>query len=367
MLPAKTTAHGQSDKASIVSRVPLQRRTPSRSGRSFGVAHLLSAAGNLAVQGLLHTPTIQAKLRIGEPDDEYEREADRLANHVVSTTETPVVQRTCDCGGTNTSHEPCDECRKKDKEEAVVQRRHANHIGPASAPPIVHDVVRSTGQPLEPATRTFMESRLRHDFGSVRVHTGTLAAESAGAVGALAYTVGQNVVFGPGQYAPGSEAGRRLIAHELVHTVQQGDSTDTAVQRTCSQSSDESFYRSAPNYCSDTGFSGIFHSGQCYREVPVRSSYTDCPPGDQVCFSDGKCEDSYDKVSTVESKNADGSCNLHGYCFLGHAAMDILPGMLGEPQARELTGCLDSCDSLDGFEEEMCRMQCHRDQRPPGM
>ncbi|HEY0068912.1 MAG TPA: DUF4157 domain-containing protein [Chloroflexia bacterium] len=90
------------------------------------------------------------------------------------------------------------------------------------APPIVHDVLRSPGQPLDPATRGFMETRFGHDFSKVRVHDGSQAAASARAVQARAYTLGQHVVFGAGQYAPRTFEGRRLVAHELTHVLQQG-------------------------------------------------------------------------------------------------------------------------------------------------
>ena len=89
------------------------------------------------------------------------------------------------------------------------------------APPIVHDVLSSPGQPLDPATRSFMEPRFSHDFSGVRVHTDGRAAASAREVSANAYTVGPNIVFGAGQFAPGTHEGRRLIAHELTHVVQQ--------------------------------------------------------------------------------------------------------------------------------------------------
>jgi hypothetical protein len=78
------------------------------------------------------------------------------------------------------------------------------------------------GRPLDPATRIFFETRFGHDFGGVRVHTGTGASRAAHSVSALAYTVGSNVVFRDGQYDPGSRAGRWLLAHELAHVVQQG-------------------------------------------------------------------------------------------------------------------------------------------------
>jgi hypothetical protein len=88
-------------------------------------------------------------------------------------------------------------------------------------PPIVHDVVRSPGRPLDPATRGFMEPRFGHDFSHVRIHTDSKAAESARTLNARAYTVGNAVVFGSGRFAPSTSAGRLLIAHELSHTIQQ--------------------------------------------------------------------------------------------------------------------------------------------------
>jgi hypothetical protein len=90
-----------------------------------------------------------------------------------------------------------------------------------SAPRIVHEVVRSPGRPLDPASRKWMESRLGHDFGRVRVHTDSLAGKAARSVGAQAYTVGHHIVFGTGRYRPRSNAGRHLIAHELAHVAQQ--------------------------------------------------------------------------------------------------------------------------------------------------
>lgn len=95
----------------------------------------------------------------------------------------------------------------------IVQRK--------SVPPIVHEVLRSPGQPLDPATRTFMEPRFGHDFSKVRVYADNSAAKSARALHALAYTVAPNIVFGAGQYAPHTHAGQRLLAHELTHVVQQ--------------------------------------------------------------------------------------------------------------------------------------------------
>jgi hypothetical protein len=114
----------------------------------------------------------------------------------------------------STGHKAMD-CRK---ESVLVRRRSAD---PTTVPGSVHDTLRSSGQTLHPATRALMEARFGHDFGEVRIHTDAPAAESAAAVESLAYTVGHDVVFGVGQYAPETTAGQRLIAHELAHVIQQ--------------------------------------------------------------------------------------------------------------------------------------------------
>ncbi|MBA3946491.1 MAG: DUF4157 domain-containing protein [Herpetosiphonaceae bacterium] len=129
-----------------------------------------------------------------------------------------VLQRQCDCGQ-HTGGSECEECRKKN--EGTLQRAAVSPGPVNSVPPVVHDVLRSSGQPLDAATRSFMEPRFGHDFSQVRLHTDGRAAESARAVNALAYTVGRDVVFGAGQYAPVSMQGMRLLGHELTHVIQQ--------------------------------------------------------------------------------------------------------------------------------------------------
>lgn len=105
---------------------------------------------------------------------------------------------------------------------SLLQRTPTNQAEPLAAPPIVREVLNSPGQPLSSTTRAFMEPRFGHDFSNVRVLTDGQAAQSARTVNALAYTVGAKVVFGAGQYSPATEAGNRLLAHELAHVVQQG-------------------------------------------------------------------------------------------------------------------------------------------------
>lgn len=118
-----------------------------------------------------------------------------------------------------------DEYEESRKKRLSLQRSLASQTEHAAVLPIVHEVLNSQGQPLDTSTRAFMEPRFGHDFSRVRVHANSKATESARAVNSLAYTVGQDVVFGEGQYAPGTSAGQKLLAHELVHVVQQSDNS----------------------------------------------------------------------------------------------------------------------------------------------
>jgi uncharacterized protein DUF4157 len=146
-----------------------------------------------------------------------------------------LLQRKCDCGNHAAASGTCEECRK----QKTRLRRSAIAAGPGRdpestgndavwAPPIVHEVLRSAGHPLDQATRAFMTARFGDDFSRVRVHTDARAGESALAVNARAYTVGTQVVFGPGQYAPERSTGRSLLVHELAHVLQQGAPAEVA-------------------------------------------------------------------------------------------------------------------------------------------
>lgn len=136
----------------------------------------------------------------------------------------PVLQRKCACGEHSVGGE-CDECKKK---HPTLQRSAIGAAVQSAVPPVVHEVLRSPGQPLERNTRGFMESRFGQDFSRVRVHTDARAEESAASVAASAFTVGDQLVFNRGQYSPHSFDGRKLIAHELTHVVQQSSGMVTS-------------------------------------------------------------------------------------------------------------------------------------------
>ena len=143
------------------------------------------------------------------------------ARRTISPMPSGLLQRRCSCGGTPGPDGECAACRAK------RLRRQAAGSRTELAPPIVHDVLRSPGRPLDPSVRADMEARFGHDLSRVRVHADARAAESADAVDAAAYAVGPHVVFGPGRYRPEAAPGRELLAHELAHTVQQQSASAT--------------------------------------------------------------------------------------------------------------------------------------------
>jgi hypothetical protein len=126
------------------------------------------------------------------------------------------LQRKCACGNDASGGVPSEK-----KHERSLQRSPLHEQPRGNAPPLVHEVLGSPGQGLDASARAMMEPHFGHDFCKVRVHTGEKAAASARSVNAQAYTVGNDIVFGAGGYAPSQPAGRQLLAHELTHVVQQ--------------------------------------------------------------------------------------------------------------------------------------------------
>jgi outer membrane protein OmpA-like peptidoglycan-associated protein len=144
---------------------------------------------------------LQTKLAINKPGDEYEQEADRIADQVMAASVNQSLSNT----------------------SPRIQRFTGQPTGQMEmAPASVDQVLASPGSPLEPALRNDMEQRFGYDFSQVRVHSNTNAEQSARNVNAHAYTVGRDIVFGTGRFAPEMHEGRLLIAHELTHVIQQG-------------------------------------------------------------------------------------------------------------------------------------------------
>ena len=218
---------GNSEKIGEATR---QRRQESPSLETMQpVWQLQQQVGNQAVQQLLRSGFIQAKLAISNPDAPEEREADNVAHAIMRSHAGAPVSTPCSC-----SHdgEMCEECQQK-QSQPTIHRRASSPSAPGQVPRIVSDVLRSPGHPLDSATRAFFEPRFGHDFSQVRIHTDTRAAESARAIQARAYTAGNDIVFDSGEWTPDRAEGRHLLAHELTHVVQQrgGSSAPGIVQR----------------------------------------------------------------------------------------------------------------------------------------
>ena len=150
---------------------------------------------------------LQTKLKINEPGDVYEREADRIADQLMSERGRPLAG---------------------DAARHVQRFSQSSNASLDAAPPSVDRALQDSGRPLEPGLRRDMEERFGYDFSHVRVHSDAVAVQSAQDVNAHAYTVASDIVFGAGGFDPATRQGRRLIAHELTHVVQQAGSGGAA-------------------------------------------------------------------------------------------------------------------------------------------
>ena len=253
-----------------------------------------------------------------------------------------LLQRKCACGGTPGVDGECAECREK---QLARQHSAGYQARPTVVPSIVHKVLSSAGQPLDTGTRAFMESRFGHDFSKVRIHTDAKAAESARAVNALAYTVGRDVVFGAEQYTPGTMQGRRLLAHELTHVVQQRSDTlqsklrigepGDAYEREADRVGDAVIHRNFAEKQPDTINSSITPSIQrTCGPIALGSPHPDCTPaaGDvsgEVFYFVKDCDNLQPGENTHVSTFAKGLSkgtvlNVHGYASAdGDAAFNI--------------------------------------------
>jgi hypothetical protein len=177
-----------------------------RHGVAERVGCFEGAIGNQAMLGRL----AQAKLFVGSANDPLEHEADRVAEHV---TRAPGSERAI----STTAPQLSCKCAAREEETAILRTRPTSQA--RRAPGVVHAALDTPGQPLDAAARAYFEPRFGADFGGVRVHPEARTATAA--LQARAFTVAQDIVLAPGQYAPGTPEGQRLLAHELTHVLRQ--------------------------------------------------------------------------------------------------------------------------------------------------
>jgi hypothetical protein len=265
---------GGTDKKNPASSKSRQDLSQSLETPVKQILYLQQTAGNRAVNRL-----IQAKFKVGPPNDIYEKEADRVADKVMKMPESSLVQRESTCpeceekekeeGGIQTKSlsrqitpwiqrktlktddedvnaklmdtnrlqreeveeekekqpffQKKEESQEEDKKETPVLAKLATGSTPSVSPGTESGInsLKGGGQPLSGSTRAFFEPRLGVDFSQVRVHTDTRAAQAAQSINAKAFTTGRDIVFGSGQYSPGTSSGKHLLAHELTHVAQQ--------------------------------------------------------------------------------------------------------------------------------------------------
>lgn len=202
--------------------VAKQQHSPQSLQRANMVppAHSRHQLQQTNIRQILRGPFIQAKLTVGAPDDVHEQEADCLAAEVMRI---PPLNDSTPARVDPPNRETPIQRQDLEDEEEIAQTKPESSTNTDVGPGIESRIhaLQGGGEPLPPAEREFFEPRFGYDFSQVRIHDGPEAAESARALNAHAYTVGRDVVFGAGEYAPGSDSGRRLIAHELTHVVQQ--------------------------------------------------------------------------------------------------------------------------------------------------
>jgi len=220
------------------------------------VLNLQRAIGNQAVQKLMCSKGagsdfpkvgfIQPKLRVSQPGDEYEQEADRVAEQVMRMSSSNHVSSTVTDDEERIDRK-CSACEMKEKEQQEEEKNlnisrklltmSKSETSDKVATHEISNIVSSGRSTLDDDVQELMESRFGYDFSGVRIHTDERAAQSARSFNAFAYTIGQDIVFSHGQYSPRTNEGQRILAHELVHTIQQGKSTETNyIQRACGKS-----------------------------------------------------------------------------------------------------------------------------------
>lgn len=231
-------AQSQAGLSSTTSFTPVPENLVQRKCACGGSAGLSGECAECQNEKLVgeNAPLIQPKLKISQPNDKYEQEADRVAEEVMrmpfpavhrqetdrqvaeerlqtkslANQITPLVQR-------ETMAEEGDEEEMLQAKGGAIQAPTVAHSTEAA----IQSMRQGGGRPLDPVNRVFMEPRFRYDFGQVRIYTDHRAACVASSMNARAFTVGRDIFFGSGQYDPQSTAGRRLLAHELTHTMQQ--------------------------------------------------------------------------------------------------------------------------------------------------
>lgn len=221
-------------KRAFVSKEESSDIYPVKSSPTDEVLHLQNTTGNETVQRIFDSGSIQPKLKIGQPGDKYELEADRMAERVMRMPDSV-----------------CPGCVEKKKEEKIQPK--SEHSASTEMSPDVEsgiDSLREGGETLSESTRAYFEPRFGYDFSGVRVHTDSQAYQSAQSINSKAFTIGSDIVFNKGKYSPETKSGKNLLAHELTHVIQQKQ-LDTGIQRSPLTEEEKKEDLKSPKYAPD--------------------------------------------------------------------------------------------------------------------
>ena len=273
------------------------------------------------------SPTaIQTKLTIGQPNDRYEQEADRVAEQVMSMPEPQILRQV--------------EPEEEDEEEEPIQAKQTSGQTLQPSPVLQTQIcaLRGGGKPLPKFVRNFFEPRFGYDFSQVRVHSDAQAVESARALNARAYTVKQDVVFGAGQYAPNATAGAKLLAHELTHVIQQSSNNHNILPKTKMAEKHVSDYISKGGYV------------QVGLKTPVGISLAAMEENSTVCSQEseskrklGFCSRFIDDIDSLAMGSDTKQWRSQDLNQIGRLALEymdasqlrVIAGKLGIPAAQE--------------------------------
>jgi Domain of unknown function (DUF4157) len=233
------------------------------------------------------TPIIQPKLTINSPGDKYEQEADAMANKVMqkNSLSSSYVQNSGLIGAS--IQRKCVACEEEEKSKPVM-RKESGKFGGLQVSNSFSSTLNTTkgaGNILPKSTRSFMENAFSTDFSGVRIHADSQANNMSQSINAKAFTHGNDIYFGAGQYAPNSDSGKSLLAHELTHTIQQEG--QNSIQRMADCPSHLSDVQSIPlGWREYPGPTGVFHCG--YRTIlEDRVPTTDDPMNECVYDHEG--------------------------------------------------------------------------------
>jgi len=210
-------------------------RTPSKRRRRRPLGPMPSA---LPMDQHHVSAITQPKLRVSQPGDAQEREADAVADRITGGFESNSISE--HSSEINRSCADCDE----EKEEQIQAKAETSQSHPPVSAPLAQRLQqrRGLGQPMPKAQRAFFEPRFGRDLSGVRLHTDAEAQALSGQISARAFTFGQNIFFNRGEFRPEAAEGRHLLAHELTHTLQQPENAGTSLQREEQESEDSYQY-----------------------------------------------------------------------------------------------------------------------------